>query len=71
VNSPARIAGDPYVDLTVGKAAPLPPDVTPQLRVVRDAELDQRTRQVVHSIATLIADATRTNRQEATAGPGK
>jgi ABC-type transporter Mla subunit MlaD len=55
------IAGVPYLDLTVGQSAPLLPDSTNQLNVVRDKELDQRTQQIVHSIAKMIVTATDTN----------
>lgn len=58
------IAGTPYLELTVGKAEPLAPGSTAQLRVVRAQDLDQHTREAVHAIATMIADATITNKQE-------
>ncbi len=58
------IAGTPYIDLAVGKGERLVPAAAKPLPVVRDEELDQRTRQVVHSIASMIVDATKTNQQE-------
>lgn len=57
------IAGDPYLEITTGAGIPLMPGETNVLQVVRDEELDQRTRQVVHSIASVIAEATATNRE--------
>ncbi len=58
-----EIAGDPYLEITAGTGGPLMPGETNVLQVVRDEEIDQRTRQVVHSIASVIAEATATNRE--------
>ena len=58
------IAGTPYLDMTVGKGETLAPASATPLPVVRDEEFDQRTRQVMHSIASLIVEATKTNQQE-------
>lgn len=62
------IAGTPYLDLTVGKGERVVPGSANPLPVVRDEALDQRTRQVIHSIASMIVDATGTNQQQVAGG---